>query len=211
MLELQSKFSAPLLIEVEPSKAQITQDWKSDVLRVKMSLKTSQFASLLPVLDGVVLKVEKLLLSDEKTMKDQTEKYKQLKRRVREYQKYVNDKLTKHKNDRQQSEDYCRLVISDLLGRVTQELQLLEQNRLAVDEHSDPSHAKVPCVSGLPSRSSSTSKARVQTATSTPNGHLAGNFVQPPFGLTFAEGIDNLQQQVNLYMRGLTNFNAVNK
>ena len=129
-------------------------------------------------------------------IQEQADKYKHLKRRVRDYQKYVNEKLAKHKAERQRSEDYCRVVISDLLGRVTQELQLLEQDRCHVNQAANIARAP-PVVRA-------SSSAPKPPAASTP-------VLVPSSRSTFAQGIDELQQQVNLYVRGLTNFNHTNK
>lgn len=146
--------------------------------------------------------METLWHHDQKVIQDQAEKYKHLKRRVRDYQKYVNDKLAKHKAERQRSEEYCRVVISDLLGRVTQELQLLEQDRCNVNQVTNVATAKTPSVVKAPSASK-------PPAASTPV-QISGGLI-PPSRSTFAQGIDDLQQQVNSYIRGLTNFNHANK
>lgn len=208
ILELQSNSSTPPNSQFA-SKAhslQASADWRLDVSKIKMCIKSNQFASvdLLSCIDSAVVKIENLLLRDQKMIQEQSDKYKQLKRRARDYQKYASDKLAKNKAERQRSEEYCRLVISDLLGRVTHELQLLEQNRVNVNRANDVAAGSTGVTSG------STLKLPIQPVASTP---LQGSSVLnlPRRGSTFAEGIDDLQQQVNMYVRGLTNFNNVNK
>ena len=190
--------------------AQAALDWKLDLSKIKMCLKNNHqtSADLIPNLDSAIHKMETLWLHDQKIIQDQADKYKHLKRRVRDYQKYVNDKMSKHKAERQRSEDYCRLVISDLLGRVNSELQLLDQertnvNRIATVATRAPPFARTAAASKTPIVAS--------TPVSTHQGSdLHHHNVMP--GSTFAQGIDDLQQQVNLYVRGLTHFNsATNK
>ena len=187
--------------------AQAALDWKLDLSKIKMCLKNNQRSAtdLLPNLDSAIQKMETLWLHDQKIIQDQADKYKHLKRRVRDYQKYVNDKMAKHKAERQRSEDYCRLVISDLLGRVNSELQLLDQDRANVNRVATVA-AKAPPVA----RTATASRAPIaSTPVSTQGSGLHG--LRPVPGSTFAQGIDDLQQQVNLYVRGLTNFNSANK
>lgn len=188
--------------------AQAALDWKLDLSKIKMCLKNNQRASsdLIPNLDSAIQKMETLWLHDQKMIQEQADKYKHLKRRVRDYQKYVNDKMTKHKAERQRSEDYCRLVISDLLSRVNSELQLLDQERSNVNRVATVAAARAPPVA----RTAAASKAPIaSTPVSTQGSGLHG--LQHVPGSTFAQGIDDLQQQVNLYVRGLTNFNSANK
>lgn len=143
-------------------------------------------------LDCAIQKMEAWWRRDKKSLEEQTEKYKKLKRRVRDYQKYVNDKLAKYKCDRERSEDYCRRVISDLLAKVTHELQQLERDRNANDF---PTPTMVH-------QTHSTSVVRGN------DGLMLAPQLEP--ASTFAQSIDDLQQQVNRYVLGLTNFNTGN-
>lgn len=191
-MELQSNSSTPQTSQIGSSARSAQADWRLDLSKIKMCLKSNQLASadLLPSLDNAILKIETLLFHDQKVIQEQSDKYKQLKRRVRDYQKYVNDKLAKNKAERQRSEDYCRMVISDLLARVTHELELLEENRVNFNQ---------------PSNNVDRPANKVRPSSSTPVNPVGIH--PPPGGSTFAQGIDDLQQQVNMYIRGLTNFN----
>lgn len=183
--------------------AQTSLDWKLHLSKIKICLKSNQLVptDLLPNLDSAIQKMETTRLHDQKIIQEQAEKYKHLKRRVRDYQKYVNDKLAKHKAERQRSEDYFRVVISDLLNRVNSELQLLEQDRANVNR-APTVVPRVPAVKA-------TAASKAPTA-STPLSSQTGGLHSLPAS-TFAQGIDDLQQQVNLYVRGLTNFSNANK
>lgn len=142
-------------------------------------------------LDNAVLKVEALWQHDQKVIQEQSEKYKHLKRRVRDYQKHINEKLAKQRTDRQRSEDYCRYVISDLLARVTEELQLLEQDRCHNNHVDGVSNATQHAVDVSPMQPCDTFQSRAS--------------------VSFAQGIEDLKQQVNRYVQGLTSMNKVNK
>ncbi|KAI9557077.1 hypothetical protein GHT06_016875 [Daphnia sinensis] len=205
ILELQSNSSTPLTSQMTSSarSAQSALDWKLDLSKIKICLRSNQQVptDILPNLDSAIQKMETSRLYDQKVIQEQAEKYKHLKRRVRDYQKYVNDKLAKHKAERQRSEDYFRTVISDLLNRVNSELELLERDRANVNRATNVA-PKVPMVRA-------TAASKTPTA-STPLGSQAGGLHSLPTS-TFAQGIDDLQQQVNLYVRGLTNFTSTNK
>lgn len=134
-------------------------------------------ADVLVTLDKTAQKMETSCRRDQIMIREQTDKYKQLKRRVRDYQKYASEKLEKYKTERQQSEDYCRHVISELLQKVTQELQKVEHDRQNV-ALSSKGASSFPAANGNHSESKS----------------------------TFARSIDDLQDQVNRYVIGLTNF-----
>jgi len=149
-------------------------------------------ADLFLSLDCTIQKMEARWRRDQKSLEEQTEKYKKLKRRVRDYQKYVNDKLAKYKSDRERSEDYCRRVISDLLGKVTHELQQLERDRRNGNDFPT-----------------------TMVHQTHPNPVVRGNdalVLAPQLepASTFAQSIDDLQQQVNRYVLGLTNFSTGN-
>ena len=80
-------------------------------------------------LESALQRAEASRIRDQNYTQQQVDKYKVLKRRVREYQKYVNEKMAKCRADRQSSEEYCRRVISELLGKVSVELRKLECER----------------------------------------------------------------------------------
>lgn len=205
IVEMQSNSSTPLTLQMASSarSAQSALDWKLDLSKIKMCLKNYQKVptDLLHNLDSAIQKMETSRLCDQKVIQEQAEKYKHLKRRVRDYQNYVNDKLAKHKAERQRSEDYFRTVISDLLNRVNSELQLLEQDRANVNRATNVA-PKVPAARAAVAFKTPTA--------STPLASQSGGLHSLPAS-TFAQGIDDLQQQVNLYVRGLTNFGSTNK
>lgn len=182
LLELQSHSSTPQ--QAQPAEI---ADWRLELSKVKMGLKNHQVsADVLFSFDQAIQKMEVSWRRDQNELKYQTEKYKQLKRRVRDYQKYVNEKLSKYKTDREQSEVYCRRVISELLSKVTQELQRLEADR-------NHANLQVPHT------------AHQSTTAMSVNGPTS-NGLQPGPGTTFAQSIDDLQEQVNRYVLGLTQF-----
>jgi hypothetical protein len=131
-------------------------------------------------LDKVIQKIESSCRRDQTTIRDQTDKYKQLKKRVRDYQKYVHEKMAKYKSERQQSEEYCRSVISELLSKVSQELQKVEHDRRNANATSGPPTLSTPT-------------------------NLANGLHSEPKS-TFAQSIDELTGAVNRYVSGLTNF-----
>lgn len=186
ILELQSNMSTPVPGQsFKHSSSSGNRDWKLDLLKIKMNLKNiSQVPTdLLNTLDASIERAEASHSRDQKTIQDLEEKYKHLKRRVRDYQKYVNEKMAKYKADRQQSEEYCRNVISELLKKVTQELGHLENDRHVVVNHSNrPMAAErlpaLPTNSYPPTRQES----------------------------CFTQSIEVLQEQVNQYVADLAAF-----
>ena len=188
VLELQSTSSTPL----QSTQAASTVDWRPELMKLKVALKNHQVpADVLFCLDNAIQTIEVTWLRNQNALQEQSEKYRQLKRRVRDYQKYVNEKLSKCKSDREQSEMYCRRVISELLSKVTQELQRIEKDRHneAVANAAHPPAAPV----SVGNRTPANIGFNQQHPSSEP---------EP----TFAQSIDDLQEQVNRYVLGLTNF-----
>lgn len=186
LLDLQANSSTP------QQSCSITHsgpfsDWNIEMSKVKSGLKNNNLSvDILCGLDNSIQKMEAWWRRDQKALQDQVEKYKQLKRRVRDYQKYVNDKLSKYKTEREQSEEYCRHVIAELLGKVTHELQQLERDRREAEQAAVSGSQNVGRNNGV-------------------------RFTNEPFGSTFAQSVDELQQQVNRYVQGLANFTASTK
>ncbi len=121
--ELQTTASVSTSAQPQPTDAH--SDWRSDVAGIRMALRNSTTTSepLLRLLDTAVKKIEVSLEHAATLGQRHADKYRQLKRRVREYQKYAMDKLAKEKEERLRSEQHCRCVIMDLLERVSRELR----------------------------------------------------------------------------------------
>lgn len=181
ILELQSNISSPVPGQ-SFKRTNGNKDWKLDLLKVKMNLRNIPHVppELVNILEASVEKAEASNLRDQKTIQDLEEKYKHLKRRVRDYQKYVNEKMAKYKADRQQSEEYCRNVISELLKKVTQELSLLENDRQNANSINRQSTERLPPTSAF-------AAPRQQDS-------------------CFTQSIEVLQKQVNQYVADLAAF-----
>ena len=164
--------------------AQGSDDWRLELSKLKMALRNIQQVpdDTLINLDKVIQKIETSSRRDHTTIREQSDKYKQLKRRVRDYQKYVHEKLAKYKAERQQSEEYCRQVISELLNKVSLELQKVEHDRRNANSAGP-----------LPTQPTPTT--------------LANGLHSEPKS-TFAQSIDELTGAVNRYVSGLTNFTS---
>ena len=174
---LQSTASTPVAMSTACPPG--SSEWKADVSNIRMWLKNAKVPlDVLVSLEGVVQKVDALLQRDQETVQHQVDKYRNLKRRVRDYQKYATDKLAKYKAEKQQSEDYCRQVITELLEKVSNELRHCQSES---DRRNANVHTPARVVSGAVGEAK------------------PSNFVQ---------SIDDLQREVNQYILGLTNFNS---
>lgn len=108
-------------------------DWRSEMRALRSLLvKAAASPHILAGVDRAVRAMHDSGERDGDQLRLQLNKYKTLKKRVREYQRHVADKLERCRSDSRRSEEYCRQVVEQLLQRVTRELALLQQHKLAV-------------------------------------------------------------------------------
>ena len=177
IMELQSTPSTPIA-----SSNLIGCDWKIEISRLKMTLRSTKGipADILLGVESALQKAEIAWQQDQNAIQFHSEKYKTLKRRVRDYKKSIASEMKKCKEERQRSEDYCLRFISEVLSKVTSSFQL---HQMRYDT--------------LPLPTTSTNKpaavSRVHTARSAE-------------GTTYAQSMDEIRSQVNRLVEELTAF-----
>lgn len=173
IMELQSTPSTPTT-----SSNLIGSDWRTEMSRVKLVLRNTKgiSADMLLGLESALQKAEIAWQRDQNAVQFYNDKYKTLKRRVRDYKKSIANEIRKCKEERQRSEDYCLRFISEVLTKVTCSFQQLKCQ--------------------APPLSATNHAATV--------GRV--NYIQPAEGSTYAQSMDEIRRQVNHLVEELTTF-----